>query len=81
MPPVGFKPTILASDHSHSGINASNLSTVIPVLQPACAGIKWLVVATEDKNQNESCIRKAMKCHHTSLVLGILSLILFGGCA
>jgi len=75
MPPVGFKLTITACDQLQSGINANNLSTVILVLQPVGPGIKWLIVATEDKNWNETCIRKAMKCHHLSLILALYCVV------
>jgi hypothetical protein len=37
------------------------------------AGIKWLVGAA-DQNLNDRCIRKANKCGHLNLVVGILSI-------
>jgi hypothetical protein len=50
MPQLDSNPQSQQDDQSHSIINASNLSTVILVVQLVGAGIKRLVVAAEDKN-------------------------------
>jgi len=44
------------------------------------AGIKWLVGAADDQNLNDSCIRKANKCGHLNLVVGILSISMHDRC-
>jgi hypothetical protein len=42
-------------------------------MSPFGAEIKLLVGAAEDQNLSESFIRKANKCHHLHVALGILA--------
>jgi len=44
---------------------------LLSCVEPFGAGIKCQVQCTEDQNLNESCIRKALKCHDLYLMLGI----------
>jgi hypothetical protein len=48
------------------------MPTKHPLVRTFGAQIKCPKGTAEDRNLNEICIRKAIKCHHLNMVVGVL---------